>query len=560
MKRLIIACVAMLFLAQPGFSLSFDALPNYQDEGMRLYVSGTGKLQEGRFAEAVNELRRAVRLRPDIAEAFHNLGFAFERTGDYQNAARAYERALRIKPDYASALNNLGYLLATTDTDVNKAVVLCQRAVELQPNSAHFHDSFGWALYKAGRHNEASRHFQAAIKLDQTFFKSHFNMGLLEYSQNNFANAIAHFKNTIQLNPAYHKAYLPLADSYEKMSDDGRALHAYRQALVRIPENDPVRRHIERKVKDLTEESRNHYFNNVKQMQGSSRLQEFMQRKNRSGSLMSAHSVAASPSVDSNSTFTPVSAVAGLPTASRSSATQNRSNALSRPVSSFARPVTQTVGNPLTRRQNDENTVALSYSSSSVQPRQQPRQLTVDQERELERRYSLSRSYIDRGLVQEAETELKRIISLAPEGSTVSRQSRNLLLRVRKQLEEKEMHRAVTHRDMGKDFFRSGQYAMAETEFAKALRLAPDNAEIHKDVALLHYNQGNYEQAYEFSKKAIALDRTLKEAYVVLGSLYAQKGRPDDALRALRMVGEVSQVHDSVDELAEQIIASLSSE
>ena len=70
-----------------------------------------------------------MKLRPDIAEAFHNLGFAFEKTGDLRNAARAYERALSLKPNYPSALNNLGYLLATTETDPAKAVMLCQKAV-----------------------------------------------------------------------------------------------------------------------------------------------------------------------------------------------------------------------------------------------------------------------------------------------------------------------------------------------------------------------------------------------------------------------------------------------
>jgi len=46
----------------------------------------------------------------------------------------------------------------------------------------------------------------------------------------------------------------------------------------------------------------------------------------------------------------------------------------------------------------------------------------------------------------------------------------------------------------------------------------------------------------------------------VLASLYARKGRPDDALRTLKMVKEVSSRRDAVDELAEKMIASLSPE
>jgi tetratricopeptide (TPR) repeat protein len=118
--------------------------------------------------------------------------------------------------------------------------------------------------------------------------------------------------------------------------------------------------------------------------------------------------------------------------------------------------------------------------------------------------------------------------------------------------------KAGTHSDMGKDFFRSGQYQLAETEFRKALSLDPDSAETYKDLALLNYNQGKYQEAYEQSKRAIALNRTLKEAYVVLASLYAKKGRSEDAMRTLKMISEVSKKRDAVDELAEKMMVSLS--
>ncbi len=548
MKRLVFTGILVLFLTVPAFPLSFDALPGYQDEGMKLYVRGTGKLQERNYVEAVTDLTRAVKLRPDIAEAFHNLGFAFEKTGDLRNAARAYERALNLKPDYPSALNNLGYLLATSGTEPAKAVALCQRAVELQPNSASFQDSLGWALYKAGRHQEASSHFTAAIRLEPGFFKSYFNLGLVEFSAGNFSVAAGHFRNAIQLNPNYLKAYVPLADCYEKLKEDAKALHVYRQALAKAPESDPIKKHLERKVKNLTTESKKFYFSNVKKMQGSSKLQEFLDRKGKSGSLGAAYNVAATP-IESNTSFTPVS-VAEKPLAAYESMAMTPVQVA--PVQdAFSR------ASIAARNERDTNTVASSYSASSVRMSAAPREITIGQEREMERKYSLSKSYLDRGLISEAANELNYIINNAPETTMVSRQARNLLLRVRKQMEEKSTQKAETHRDMGKDFFRSGQYALAETEFNKALNLDPENAEVHKDMALLCYNQGRYQEAYDKSKKAIALDRTLKEAYVVLASLYARKGRPDDAVRTLKMVKEVSSRRDAVDELAEKMLASL---
>lgn len=551
MKKLISLVLLLLFLGFPAYSLTFDSLPNYQDEGMKLYIRGTGKIQERNFAEAITDLRQAVRLRPDLPEAFHNLGFAFERTGDLKNAARAYEKALVLKPNYPSALNNLGFLLATTETDVNKAISLCQRAVELKPDSASFRDSLGWAFYKAGRGNEAVNHFQAAIKIDASFYKSYFNLGLIELTRNNYQSAAEMFKSVIRLRRDYLKAYVSLGDCYEKLSDDAKALYVYRQAINLAPDSQPIKKHLEKKVKSLSSETKNYYFSNVKQMQGgsklqgSSKLQEFMSRKNRD-SLSARYSPATNP-LESSGSFTPVSA-APEPFASQTP------SYVSAPVQTVAQPRAA-----LRSTAAAEDTWSSAYSAASVYPvNNDQAQLTVDQERELERKYSLSKSYLDRGLVNEAEKELNLIIRTAPGGSTVNRQARGLLLKVKKLLEDKSDARAATHIDMGKDFFRSGQYQMAETEFNKALQLDPENSETYKDLALLHYNLGRLKEAYEASKRAIALDRTKKEAYVVLGSLYAQKGRKDDALRTLKKVREVSTGTDAVDELADKMIAELS--
>jgi len=183
-------------------------------------------------------------------------------------------------------------------------------------------------------------------------------------------------------------------------------------------------------------------------------------------------------------------------------------------------------------------------------------ELSVNQERSLEKRYALCQSYLDRGLINEAAAELEKIVSVAGD-SGIGRQARSLLLKARKELDEKNLESARTHLDMGKDFFRAGKYDMAESEFRKTLELHPENAEAIKDLALLHYNQGRLRDAYEECKRAIALDRGLKEAYIVLGSLYSKKGRVDDAVRTLKRVREVSMKRDAVDDLAERMIASL---
>lgn len=573
MKKLVFTGFLLLFLNLPAFALSFDTLPSYQDEGMKLYIRGTSRLQESNYKEAASDLSKAVKLRPDIPEAFHNLGYALERCGDTKSAIRAYERALNLKPAYPSALNNLGFILATTESDSLQAIGLCQRAVQLSPNTPSFRDSLGWALYKANRNQEAAEQFQTALRLDPTFYKSYFNLGLIEYTAGNFSSAAKNFQNTIRYNPNYAKAYVSLGDCLEKLNDDNRALNIYRTALTKITDSDPIKKHLNKKIKQLTVDSKKQYFANAKSMtattnksRGSSILQNFLNKHNRggrSGNNRSDSNQSIAAAYEGNSTFTPISAT-GSSSSFSSSYTPN-----SYQTAYAFQPMPKSNSVPLidsspkaiaARNARETNTISSSYYASSAKVESYgPRQISVAQERELERKYSLAKSYLDRGLVTEAANELNYIISSAPETSMVSRQSRNMLLRVKKRIDDSNDKKANTHSDMGKDFFRSGQYQLAEDEFNKALRLAPSNAEIYKDLALLNYNQGKYEAAYEQSKKAIALDRTMKEAYVVLASLYAQKGRQEDAMRTLKMVKEVSTRKDAVDELAERMMASLSS-
>lgn len=551
MHRLGLALLVLMLIGVPGLALTLDTLPNYQDAGMRLLVRGTQKLQAGDVVGAAQDLREAARLRPDMPEVFHNLGFAFEKSGDTRNAIKAYEKAIALNPNYAAALNNLGFLLATQEIDVQRAVQVCQRAVQLEPASVSFRDSLGWACYKAGRQDEAINHFRAALKADPNFFKSHFHLGFVEFTRKNYAEASRHFVAVLRLNPDYLKAYLPLAVCYEKTNQNGKALYVYQQALTKAPSGSPIRRHIEREVRRLTGESKSFYFSQVKQIQASSRLTEFLKRKGKASPGLEGPAA-----VETSGTFTPVANLPDPGLAFESGMPEPA--ALSRPAAP---------GRPRAGANADLAALSPAFATPLEAPARPvlrtsaaTRSLSVEDERRLERQYSLAKSYLDRGLVTEAAAELNRILAVAGD-STVGRQARQLLLKVRKELDQRNQEAARTHLDMGKDFFRAGKYDMAEEQYRKALQLTPESAVAYKDLALLHYNQGRYKEAYEECKKAIALDRTLKEAYIVLGSLYNKKGRLDDALRALRRVREISGgSRDAVDDLAERMIASLTSE
>ncbi len=51
------------------------------------------------YEDAIMEFEQAVRLAPDWADAYYNLGMVQEKVGKYKEAIRSYEQYLRLAPD-----------------------------------------------------------------------------------------------------------------------------------------------------------------------------------------------------------------------------------------------------------------------------------------------------------------------------------------------------------------------------------------------------------------------------------------------------------------------------
>ena len=74
----------------------------YLDQSLEYY-------QAERFEDSIAACRTALSLQANYAEAWNNIGAAYNRLGQYHQAAEACEKALRLKPDYELAANNLRF-------------------------------------------------------------------------------------------------------------------------------------------------------------------------------------------------------------------------------------------------------------------------------------------------------------------------------------------------------------------------------------------------------------------------------------------------------------------
>ena len=122
-----------------------------------------------RFSEAADAYTRGIAAISDQAQAdwriFYYRGVSLERAKRWAEAEADFNRALAINPEQAQVLNYLGYSWVDRGLNLDKALTMIQKAVDLRPNDGYIVDSLGWAFHKLGRNADAVSTLEAAVLL-----------------------------------------------------------------------------------------------------------------------------------------------------------------------------------------------------------------------------------------------------------------------------------------------------------------------------------------------------------------------------------------------------------
>lgn len=115
--------------------------------------------------EAIEAYENAVRLDPQSAGAWLNLGTIFFNARQWSQAERYYKRALTADPTYALAFFNIANLYDERG-DWEKAMKNYCEALRLNPQYADAHYNLALLYQNRGRTLEALRHWRTYLKID----------------------------------------------------------------------------------------------------------------------------------------------------------------------------------------------------------------------------------------------------------------------------------------------------------------------------------------------------------------------------------------------------------
>ena len=147
-----------------------EAIARNRDD-VQAYIA-YGNMLRGRekYAEAAEQYSEAIERLGEPSRGdwtlFYFRGIAYERTKQWQKAEADFEKALELYPDQPLVLNYLGYSWVDMGMNLEPALDMIRKAVELRPNDGYIVDSLGWAYYRLGRYEDAVRELERAVELN----------------------------------------------------------------------------------------------------------------------------------------------------------------------------------------------------------------------------------------------------------------------------------------------------------------------------------------------------------------------------------------------------------
>jgi Flp pilus assembly protein TadD len=217
-----------------------------------LHFLGVIAYQQGRHAEAVDFISRALAIDARQPAAHSNLGNALEALGELERALQSYREALALYPDFADALVNIASLHARRG-ERDEAIACYRRGLALQPNQPGAHSNLGNLLRDAGRREEAAAAYRQAIALAPDLPEAHSNLGDVLTDEGRLDEAIASYRRALAARPGYAQAHSNLANTLvqkgllaeaeaslkEALRLDPRLAHArFNYALLKLLQGD----------------------------------------------------------------------------------------------------------------------------------------------------------------------------------------------------------------------------------------------------------------------------------------------------------------------------------
>ncbi len=141
-----------------------EYFPNYPNfflyngfacEKLKKYTEGIDMFEMG-LDMTIGQPQLKFQFLSSIAELYY-------QNKNYKKSFKAFDQALVIAPNNEGILNNYSYYLALRGQDLDKAIKMSKKNVDMNPDNYTYLDTYAWVLYKSKLYNDALVYIKKAI-------------------------------------------------------------------------------------------------------------------------------------------------------------------------------------------------------------------------------------------------------------------------------------------------------------------------------------------------------------------------------------------------------------
>ena len=155
---------------------------------------------QGKFDEAIVELRAAITREPRSARAHSGLGLALRAQRNLPESTAAYQEAIRLDPDLIDAHNGLAVTLANQG-NLNDAVAEFREIIRVDPDSAIGYYNLAYALADLDRDVESAAALREVVRINPNHYNARFNLGELFRLEGKYDESVKQFREYLRLAP-----------------------------------------------------------------------------------------------------------------------------------------------------------------------------------------------------------------------------------------------------------------------------------------------------------------------------------------------------------------------
>src|SRR5258708_2633749 len=129
------------------------------------------------YAQAIEPLSQATRLRADYAEPHQELGYAYSKLSRSQEAIPEFQNAIRLKPDYGLAYLGLGDVYFYQTKQYSPAMNAYREGVRFKTDNATAFYNLAWCYNELNMHTDAASAARQAIVLKADYAEAYNELG-----------------------------------------------------------------------------------------------------------------------------------------------------------------------------------------------------------------------------------------------------------------------------------------------------------------------------------------------------------------------------------------------